>query len=406
MAKMRFQAKHLDGRMIKGEVEAASIQQARVKLKAMKMEPVSIQDPRHGSETDFFSQLLVQRVPEKELKVFIRQLAVLWEAGVPIEQALGILISTTKDKTLKLALVDILKDLQAGERIPEAFQKHRNIFDNFFVSLLRAGQTSPMDRILNRLAEHIEKSAKLKNKVKSAMWYPAGIVLFTIAAVCVIMIYVVPQFESLYANSNAEPPLLTQLVSNASKWMAQYWYLVLGGVIGLPVFLMAYYRSDNGRKNFDAIFLSLPVFGPLVQKAAVANFSRTLSTLLSSKVDVIQALDISAKTSGNYVVETAIMRAKKALSEGKPMSLPLRQEKVIPDMVSQMIAIGETAGEVDKMLEKIADFFEDETEAMVGALTSIIEPVLMVFIGLVVAVLVIAIYLPVFNMASLVSGGS
>lgn len=405
MAKLKFQAQKATGEMIRGEIEAANVQQARVKLKAMRLNPISVQAPPTEVGGDFLSQLLVKRVPEKDLKIFTRQFAVLVDAGIPIVDALRILASTAQDITLKKTVSEIQADIEAGSRLAQAIGKHKHVFDNLYINLVKAGEEAGvLAPILVRLAEYIEKSSKLKNKVKSAMWYPSAIVLFTIAAVIVIMIFVVPQFESLYSGTGKEPPMLTLLVSTASRKMAQYWYLILPSMIVTPFLAIGYYRSDDGRKAFDSFILDVPLFGQLVQKSAIASFTRTLSTLLKSGVDVISALDISSKTAGNHVIETAILRSKKSISEGKMMSTPLKMEKTIPDMVTQMIAIGEASGNVDDMLSKIADFYEEETENMVGALTSIIEPVLMVFIGGVVAVLVMAIYMPIFNMAGVVSG--
>jgi type IV pilus assembly protein PilC len=261
-----------------------------------------------------------------------------------------------------------------------------------------------LDQVLLRLAVYIEKLAKIKGKVKGAMMYPAIIVLVAGLVIAAIMIFVIPQFQELFAGSGRELPYLTQIVINISNQFKRFWYLFIIVFGGIPFAIMKYYGTEEGRKNIDIVLIRAPVFGPLVQKSAIARFSRTLGTLLTAGVRILDSLDIAGQTTGNYVVEKALEKAKDSISRGRTLVEPLSKEPFIPAMVSQMIAIGEQTGALDQMLGKMADFYEDEVETAAGTMTSLVEPILMVVLGGIVAVIVIAMYLPIFDLANTVGG--
>jgi type IV pilus assembly protein PilC len=277
------------------------------------------------------------------------------------------------------------------------------VFDRFYVNMIRAGEEAGiLDSILNRLSIYMEKAQKLKGQVVGAMIYPAVIIFVAIIVVIVIMIFIIPKFEDLFKGSGQEPPALTKIVVAMSHGLADYWYIVLGSFIGIPWLVMTYLNTPAGKSLFDRTIMFAPILGEAVQKASIAKLTRTLSTLLGSGVNLVEAIEIAARTAGNEVIETSLLRCKEAVLSGKPFTTPLAKEKAFPPMVVQMIAIGEQSGTVDAMLGKIADFYEDEVEASLKALTSLIEPILMVVLGVVIATLVLALYLPIFNLSSTV----
>ena len=271
--------------------------------------------------------------------------------------------------------------------------------------MVRAGEESGnLDNVLSRLAIYIEKSVKVQGKVKGAMIYP-GVILFVASVVVfALMVFVIPRFQELFRSSGQDLPGLTKMVMGVSHFFIHFWYLIIFGVTGLVFGVLTSYRSEEGKKTFDRILIDVPVVGDLIQKNGIARVTRTLATLLESGVGIMEALEIASRTAGNVVIEMALMRARESISEGKPLVAPLAKEKYIPNMVTQMIGVGEQTGNLDSMLSKIADFYEDEVDVAVGALTSLMEPLLMVFLGVIIAVLVIAMYLPIFNMASAIGG--
>ena len=396
MAKFKYDAKAPNGTAARGEVEAASEGEARVKIRAQRLIPVRVV---------LAERKVVKRqgpgVKAKDLQVFTRQLSTLLGSGVPIVQALDVLARGARSPGLTFALNNIVVEISKGKKLGDCLEDHPKVFDRFYVNMVRAGEESgSLDGILNRLAIYIEKAVKINGKIKGAMIYPIGIVVVSAAVVTLLLVFVIPKFESLFKNGGNELPALTQMVVNASHFLQSYWYLILAGVIGSIFGAKSYYASDEGRKTCDSIFIDIPVFGTLIQKGAVARFTRTLSTLLSSGVGIIEALDISSKTTGNWVLEKALLRAKDAISEGKSLTVPFMKEKYIPNMVTEMCGVGETTGALDQMLGKIADFYEDEVDVAVSALTALMEPMIMVVLGGIIAVLVLAMYLPIFNLAA------
>jgi type IV pilus assembly protein PilC len=403
----KFQAKAEDGRLVRGELEAGSEGEARVRLRAQKLTPIRLitaVDPKaKGGGFSLAMLTKKEKVNSKDLQVFTRQFAVLVSAGVPILQSLQAMSQGARSVAMTNCLMKVTAEVEKGRRLADAMALQPLVFDRLYVSLVRAGEESgALEAILNRLAEYIEKSVKLRNKIQGAMWYPAIILLVAFVVVGIIMVFVVPKIASMFTDSHQQLPFLTVMVMTISDFAVKYWYLLIATVIGIPVAIKTYYDSPEGRKVCDAIILGIPVMGTLVQRGSIARFSRTLATLLSAGVRIIDALDIAGATTGNYVLETAFGTAKAAISKGRPLAEPLSAIPYIPKMVSQMISIGEQTGNIDEMLNKVADFYDDEVENATAAMTSMIEPILMVVLGGIVAVIVIAMYLPLFNLAGAV----
>lgn len=402
MARFRFEAKATNGKSMTGEVEAANETEARVKIRAQRMLPLKVVPALAPQQQK--KKVSAARVKSKELQIFTRQLATLLSSGVPILQAMETLSGGSKSPGLKTALTAIAEEVGNGKRFGDALGQHPKVFDRFYVNMVLAGEESGnLDAILNRLAVYIEKAVKIQGKVKGALAYPIGILTVAMLVVAGLLVFVIPKFKTMFEGSGQELPAMTKLVVAMSEYFQSYWYVAIGGVIAAGYGLLQYYRSEQGRQTIDAILIELPLTGDLMIKSGVARFTRTLSTLLGSGVGIIEALEIAAKTVGNHVLERAILRSKEAIQEGKSLTVPLAKEKHIPHMVTQMIGVGEQTGALDAMLGKVADFYEDEVDVAVGALTSMMEPIMMVVLGGIVGFFVIAMYLPIFNMASTVS---
>jgi type IV pilus assembly protein PilC len=404
MSKFMFEAKGANGKAFRGEIEAGSEAEARVKIRAQRMIPLKIVQNNGGTTSTGPAKKSARgarSVKSKDLQIFTRQLATLLSSGVPILQSIDTLAQGARSPGLNVALKAIVADVSRGRRFGDSLSEHPRVFDRFYVNMVIAGEESGnLDSILNRLAQYIEKSVKIQGKIKGALVYPVAIIVVAAVVVSALLIFVIPKFQTLFQQSGNELPGLTKMVVMCSDALINYWYLIFGS-IGAGVFaLINFYQTPGGRQTCDGILIDVPVLGTLIQKGAIARFTRTLSTLLGSGVGIIESLDISSRVVGNYVVERAILRAKDAISEGKSLTVPLAKEKYIPHMVTQMIGVGEQTGNLDSMLGKVADFYEDEVDVAVGALTSILEPMMMVVLGGIIAVLVIAMYLPIFNLAA------
>ncbi|HUK55411.1 MAG TPA: type II secretion system F family protein [Nitrospiria bacterium] len=339
-------------------------------------------------------------VSDKDIVVFTRQFATMIDAGLPLVQCLEILSTQTENKFLAKTVGDVRQEVESGSTYADALRKHPKAFDELYVNMVAAGEAGGiLDTILNRLAKHIEKAAKLKKQIKSAMVYPSTIMGVAVVIVAILMIWVIPVFAKMFSDFGGTLPAPTQIVINASNFSKHYAPYMAVGAVAAWFGLKRTYKTQMGRKLMDQLALKMPVIGDLIRKAAVAKFTRTLGTLISSGVPILEGLNITAKTSGNKVIEEAIMVARQSISEGKTVSDPLGRTKVFPPMVVQMIAVGETTGALDAMLGKIADFYEEEVDAAVAALTSLLEPLLMVFLGAIIGFIVVAMYLPIFKMA-------
>jgi type IV pilus assembly protein PilC len=344
-------------------------------------------------------------VKEKELVVFTRQFATMIDAGLPLVQCLEILASQQQNAAFKDILTKVKGDVEAGSTFADALRNHPRVFNDLFCNLVAAGEAGGiLDTILNRLAAYIEKSMNLKKKVKGAMVYPSVVLSIALIVVIGLLLFVIPVFQKMFADMGGTLPAFTQFVIYLSEMMRRFFIFIAAGAAVLVVVFVRWYRTEKGRRIVDDLLLRIPVMGPLIKKVAIAKFTRTLGTMLSSGVPIMEGLDIVARTSGNKTIERAILRTKASIGEGKTIAEPLGASNIFPAMVVQMISVGESTGALDSMLSKIADFYDDEVDAAVSALTSLIEPALMVFLGITVGGLIIAMYLPIFHMAAVLGG--
>jgi type IV pilus assembly protein PilC len=337
----------------------------------------------------------------KNLAVFTRQFSVMIDAGLPLVQCLEILGTQEEDKNFGATILQVRADVEGGASLADAMKKHPKVFDALYSNMIAAGEAGGiLDGILKRLASYIEKAVKLKSQVKSAMIYPIAVMVIATAVVSAIMIWVIPTFKSLFAGLGAQLPLPTVIVMKISEYMVRYLPIYIPLLVGAGFGFKQYYGTDKGKHVVDAIVLKLPVLGAIMRKIAVARFCRTLSTLIASGVPILDGLDITARTAGNVIVEDAIQGTRKSIERGDTIAGPLKQTGVFPPMVVQMIGVGEATGALDTMLSKIADFYEDEVDAAVAGMLTLLEPLMIAFLGIVVGGIVIAMYLPIFGLIS------
>jgi type IV pilus assembly protein PilC len=389
------------GQVKKGVIEAATEAAAMMQLRTQAIVPTSVKaKSSRGIELNFMKG----KVKTRDLVVFTRQFATMIDAGLPLVQCLDIQSEQQQNKGFGAALAKVKSDVEQGSTFAESLGRHPRIFDELYVNLVTAGEIGGvLDTILNRLAMYLEKADTLKRKVKSAMVYPITVLTVAIGVLVLLLVKVIPVFEKMFKDFGGELPGPTQMVINVSHAM-QHWlpYIVVMLILAYMAWSQARARSPRFRFQTDAIFLKVPVFGPLLKKVAVARFSRTFSTMLSSGVPILDALDICARTAGNKVIEQGLQKTRAAIAEGKTIAEPLKAVGVFPGMVVQMIAVGEQTGAMDSMLSKLADFYDDEIDNAVAALTSMLEPLLMVFLGGTVGTILIAMYLPIFKIAEAV----
>ncbi len=395
MAKYNYLAKDASGRLIKGILDVYSVAEARTVLRGQNLAPVSIK-----LQNNLISGINRASCTPKELQVFSRQFAVLIESGVPILESLSSISEGQANKKFQMAIDDIVRQISTGRKLSEALALYPGVFSKLYVNLVKAGEEAGvLDEVLNRLAVYIEKSNALKSKITGALWYPVATMVIAFSAVTIVLVFVIPKFQQLFSEQGQSLPALTQKVINLSESLQANWYIYLGVTTAIPVILMMYYKTPNGRYIIDRILIRIPVFGGLIIKSCVARMARTLATLLKAGVQLVEAIEITAGVAGNAVLEQDLETSRKSIIQGKSFVEPLKKSLMIPLMVSQMIAIGEKTGNIDTMLLKIADFYEAEVETAADALTSLIEPLLIVFLGGTVGVLVIAMFLPIFNLA-------
>ncbi|MBW1647851.1 MAG: type II secretion system F family protein [Deltaproteobacteria bacterium] len=398
-----WEGKNRKNETIKGELEAPGEEAVRAHLARMKLVPVKIKKkPKDLLENVSWAQ---PRVTEADVILFCRQFSTMLDAGLPIIQCLDILQQQQENKRFKKILKDVKESVEGGQTFAEALKKYPQQFDDLFVNMVAAGEASGvLDTILKRLSNYLEKAAKLKKRIKGAMVYPAITLLVAVIVVGIIMVFVIPVFEQMFADFGGQLPAPTQFVVSLSRMIRANILYLLGAVVIAVFALRQVRKTEKGRAAIDRYLLTVPLFGPLLRRVAVAKFSRTLGTMLASGVSILDALDIVAKTSGNRTVETAIYRVRQGIAEGRTMSEPLAESGVFPAMVCQMIAVGESTGALDAMLAKIADFYDEEVDQAVENLTAAIEPVMMVFMGVVIGGLVVSMYLPIFKMAGAITG--
>jgi type IV pilus assembly protein PilC len=387
-------------------MEAANVIQVEAQLKKYGFSGINVKE--EGKGLSFEIRLPgsgAKKVSTKDLVVFTRQFATMIDSGLPLVQCLDILSGQQENRTFKDILVKVKESVESGSTFADALAKHPKAFDQLYVNLVAAGEVGGiLDTILNRLAAYIEKAMKLTKQVKGAMVYPITIMTIAMVVVGVILVFVIPTFSKMFADFGGELPMPTKIVIAISDFLTKYIIVIIGAMFGIKYAFGRYYRTAKGRKVVDRFALNAPIVGPLVRKVSVAKFTRTLGTMISSGVPIMDGLEIVAKTAGNKIVEEAIYKVRQSISEGKTIAEPLAECGVFPAMVVQMIAVGEATGAMDTMLNKIADFYDDEVDDAVGAMTSMMEPLLMVFLGTTVGGLVVAMYLPIFKLAGTVGG--
>jgi len=383
-----------------GEITAATKDEVIAQLRKRNITAtVVIEKPKKVSRFG-----LGGKVKDKDIVVFTRQFATMIDAGLPLVQALDILSTQVENKSFGKVLAQVKIDVESGSTYADALKKYPRVFSELYANMVAAGEAGGiLDTILNRLSAYIEKAMKLKKKVKGAMVYPAVVTSIAVLVIAVIMIFVVPTFSKMFTTLGGTLPLPTRIVINLSNFIAGIGgLLVAGAIVAIVVFIVQFRRTEKGKHITDKILLRLPIFGMLINKVAVAKFTRTLGTLVSSGVPILDGLEITAKTSGNKVIEYAIMEVRKGVVGGKTLAEPIMKAKVFPPMVTHMIAVGESTGALDAMLGKIADFYDDEVDASVSNLTAMMEPMLMVFLGTAVGFIVISMYLPIFKLITLI----
>jgi type IV pilus assembly protein PilC len=384
-------------------MEASDTRQVEAFLKRLRIGDAVIKD----APKDLFAGIsaFAPKITVKDIMLFTRQFSTMIDAGLPLVQCLKIMADQTDNPTLKTMLRDINNSVQSGATLSDALRKYPNHFDDLYCNLVAAGETAGiLDTILKRLSEYIEKAERLKRKVKSALAYPLIVMFVGVVVMLVIMIFVIPTFEEMFSSFGKELPGLTQMVIDVSNVLINQWYIIVPCLIGAFIAIKRFLKTDLGRYLFDRYSLKVPIFGDLMRKVAVSKFTRTLATMLQAGVPIITSLDIVAGTAGNKVVEEALIDSRSAIAEGRPLVDPLLESQVFPNMVTSMIAVGEEAGALDVMLLKIADFFDEEVDVAVETVMTMIEPLMIVFLGGTVGTLIIAMYLPIFGMGSAVNG--
>jgi type IV pilus assembly protein PilC len=404
MATFAYVGRNRSGAVKKGELTAKTRDEAVDQLRKQNVVVTSLEE-RAGKGGGFdIKNLLGSGLTDKDLVVFTRQFGTMINAGLPLVQCLEILSTQSENKLLRDAIGEVKTQVEGGSTFSDALRRFPKVFDDLYVNMVHAGEVGGLlDTILTRLAKHIEKAMKLKGQIKSAMVYPSAIIGVAVIVISVLMIWVIPIFAKMFnelSGGKMGLPGPTQLVIDISNVFQSYWYVMIGIIVAVVFAIKKYYATTQGRMNIDKFLLKVPVIGDLIRKASVAKFTRTLGTLLSSGVPLLEGLSICAKTSGNKVIEESLMNARVSISGGKTIAEPLAKSEVFPKMVTHMIAVGESTGALDGMLGKIADFYEDEVDQAVASLTSLLEPVMMVVLGVVIGFIVIAMYLPIFQMAN------
>ena len=399
MPTLEYTARNMStGQILKGTFEGVGKDDLLAHLKKSKLSLVSYREAAKG-----ISLARKASIKTRDLVIFTRQFATMINAGLPLVQSLDILAKQTENKALADVTRQVVFDVESGHTLADAFSKHPKAFPDLYVNMVAAGEAGGiLDTILLRLATFLEKSDALVRKVKGAMVYPA--VIFSVAgiAVSVLLIFVIPTFQNMFASVNLELPLPTRIVIGASQLLISYWWVLIGVALLAGYGVKQYYATKDGKKRIDTLMLNLPVLGDLLRKSAVSRFTRTLGTLISSGVSILDGLEITAKTAGNQVIHDAVMESRASIAGGETIAAPLEKSKVFPPMVISMISVGESTGGLDEMLSKIADFYDEEVDVAVGALLSLMEPIMIVVLGVIVGGMVVAMYLPIFDMVNAV----
>jgi type IV pilus assembly protein PilC len=398
----QWEGKTRQGQVQKGEIAAKSKDDVLALLRKQNIQPINVSEKPKEIKFSFGQQ----KVEGKDIVIFTRQLATMIDAGLPLVQCLDILGSQTENKTLSKIVNQVRSDVESGSTFAESLKKHPKVFDNLFVIRVAAGEAGGiLDTILQRLATYMEKLNRIKKQIKSAMIYPSVILFVAVAVVSLLLIIVVPMLSGMFASMGQVLPLPTRIVITISDFLKGWGGLITGlSFVALFIGLKQWRKTYTGLKTTDAIALKIPVMGTLIQRVSVAKFTRTLGTLLSSGVPILEGLLIVSRTAGNKIIEEGVMATRQSVSEGKTLAEPLAAAKVFPTMVVQMISVGEATGALDNMLNKIADFYDEEVDTAVAALTSMLEPMLMIFLGTTVGFVIVAMYMPIFQMGALAGG--
>jgi type IV pilus assembly protein PilC len=388
-----YKARTLNGENTQGEMTASNETEVVGHLRKRRLVVVSVREkPKE------FNISLGSGIKTKDLVLFTRQFATMINAGLPLVQSLDILAAQQAKPKVAAKIRAILGDVEAGSTLADAMRKHRDFFNDIYVNMISAGEAGGiLDTILLRLAEYLEAADKLKRKVRGAMFYPLTVMGFAAIAIAVLLMFVIPTFAGFFTSAGVALPLPTRIVMGLSDLLLGYWWAIGAAMVAAFYMFRSYRRTPPGRLATDRLMLRIPVLGQVLRKAAIARFSRTLGTLVQSGVPILEGLEITARTAGNRVIEDAVMESRVSIAGGETISEPLKKSEVFPPMVVQMINVGEQTGGLDEMLGKIADFYDDEVEASVAALTSVIEPIMIVFLGAVVGGMVVAMYLPIFD---------
>jgi len=398
MPMYEYTARNSTGQIQKGQLEAQSTDEVNAHLRKNRMMLVSV---RQAPKAISFGG--PGRIKTRDIVIFTRQFATMINAGLPLVQSLTILAQQTENKALKDVTKAVVYDVESGNTLADAFAKHPKAFTDLYVNMVAAGEAGGiLDTILLRLATFLEKNDALVRKVKGAMVYPGVIMAVAGIAIAVLLVFVIPTFSEMFASAGMELPLPTRVVIALSDFLIGFWWAIIAVIITVVFAIRRYYATSGGRKNIDTMMLHAPVLGDLIRKSAVSRFTRTLGTLISSGVSILDGLEITAKTSGNRVVHDAVMESRQSIAGGETIAAPLERSRVFPPMVISMIAVGEQTGGLDEMLSKIADFYDEEVDVAVSALLSLMEPVMIVVLGVIVGGMVIAMYLPIFDMMNAV----
>ncbi|MFM8999501.1 MAG: type II secretion system F family protein [Actinomycetota bacterium] len=396
-----YKVRDRKGKIVSGTIDGEDQKAVAIRLREMGMTPINVTRANTGLKTEIV--LRPGHVDGKDLAVFCRQFATMVGAGLPVLRAIGALTDQTSSKELAKVLRAIRVDVEAGASLTEAMRKHPKTFGNLFVAMIRTGETTGMlSEVLMQMADQLEAEVTLRGKVKSAMTYPIAVVGLVVVILIAMLLFVVPQFKSIYDELNAELPAPTLALLGLSSLFQKFWYVFAIAVAGAVIGLRRWIKTPDGRARWDALKISVPVFGPLFHKVAIARFSTTLALLLRAGVPILTSFDVVQDTVNNAVISRAISKVKQSVREGESVAVPLSREEVFPPMLVQMMGVGEESGSVDQMMSKVADFYSDEVTASVDALTSLIEPVLVVVIGVIVGGAVVSLYLPMFNIIKLI----
>ncbi len=401
MGEFQWTGTNRQGRTLNGTMEAKSRGEVKELLEAR---GVTVTNVKGGFDLSTFG-VIGSGVKNKELATFTRQFSVMINAGLPLVGCLQILSRQQENKVFKNIIVDVTSDVEKGGTLAESLGRHKKVFSELYVNMVAAGeQGGILDTILSRLADYLEDAATLQSKIKSAMMYPVVVLVVVLVATLAMLLFVIPIFQKMFEDMGGELPAMTQVVVDMSVFVQNYIVFILLGIGGIIFAYKTYYKTNSGEKVIDTIKLSLPVFGPINRKMSIARFTRTLGTLTASGVAILDGLNITAKTAGNRVISDAIMKARVSISGGENIAGPLEESGVFPSMVTQMISVGEETGGLDEMLVKVADFYDEEVKVLVDGMASTIEPLMIVFLGGFVGGLVIAMYLPIFDMIQQVGG--